>query len=288
MPSLTPGLETALESALNAAGERNQEYATLEHLLLALTDDDDAVEVMVACKVDVAALKVSLEKYVDEDLSTLVTDTPTGRVQPTAAFQRVVQRAVLHVESSGQDEVSGANILISIFSERESHAAYFLQEQDMTRYDAVNFVSHGVSKVPGMDKPQEPRGAEQAAEAAAKDSNIEALEAYCINLNEKAKSGKIDPLIGRQLEIQRCIEVLCRRAKNNPILVGDPGVGKTAIAEGLAKMIVDGDVPEVLDDAVIWSLDMGALLAGTRYRGDFEERLKAVMKEIGLLDKGIL
>ena len=288
MPSLTPGLETALENALNAAGERDQEYATLEHLLLALTDDDDAVEVMLACKVDVAALKVSLQKYVEEDLSTLVTDTPTGRVQPTAAFQRVVQRAVLHVESSGQDEVSGANILISIFSERESHAAYFLQEQDMTRYDAVNFVSHGVSKVPGMDKPQEPRGAEQSGEAATKESNIEALEAYCINLNEKARSGKIDPLIGRQLEIQRCIEVLCRRSKNNPILVGDPGVGKTAIAEGLAKMIVDGDVPEVLDDAVIWSLDMGALLAGTRYRGDFEERLKAVMKEIGLLDKGIL
>ena len=177
MPSLTPGLETALENALNAAGERDQEYATLEHLLLALTDDDDAVEVMLACKVDVAALKVSLQKYVEEDLSTLVTDTPTGRVQPTAAFQRVVQRAVLHVESSGQDEVSGANILISIFSERESHAAYFLQEQDMTRYDAVNFVSHGVSKVPGMDKPQEPRGAEQSGEAATKESNIEALEA---------------------------------------------------------------------------------------------------------------
>ncbi|GAB5457260.1 MAG: ATP-dependent Clp protease ATP-binding subunit ClpA [Henriciella sp.] len=288
MPSLTPSLENALERALTAAGERDHEYATLEHLLLALTEDDDAVGVMNACKVDIAALKAALLQYIDEDLSSLISDNPSGRVQPTAAFQRVVQRAVLHVESSGRDEVSGANILISIFSERESHATYFLQEQDMTRYDAVNFVSHGVSKVPGLERNQSPRGAEQSAEEGPKQPEHEALEAYCVNLNEKARQGKIDPLIGRQLEIERCIEVLCRRAKNNPILVGDPGVGKTAIAEGLAKMIVDGQVPEILQDAVIWSLDMGSLLAGTRYRGDFEERLKAVMKEVGELEKGIL
>lgn len=287
MPSLTPSLENALERALTAAGERQHEYATLEHLLLALTDDEDAIEVMSACKVDIAALKQALEQYIDEDLSSLITDNPSGRVQPTAAFQRVVQRAVLHVESSGRDEVSGANILISIFSERESHATYFLQEQDMTRYDAVNYVSHGVSKVPGQNRPTTPRGAEQE-ETPPNAPQSEALDAYCVNLNEKAKQGKIDPLIGRQLEIERCIEVLCRRAKNNPILVGDPGVGKTAIAEGLARMIVNGEVPEILSDATIWALDMGALLAGTRYRGDFEERLKAVMKEIGEQEKGIL
>ncbi|MCR9271342.1 MAG: ATP-dependent Clp protease ATP-binding subunit ClpA [Hyphomonadaceae bacterium] len=287
MPSLTPSLESALERALTAAGERQHEYATLEHLLLALTDDEDAVEVMTACKVNIPELKQALEQYIDEDLSSLITESPSGRVQPTAAFQRVVQRAVLHVESSGRDEVSGANILISIFSERESHATYFLQEQDMTRYDAVNYVSHGVSKVPGQNRPSTPRGAEQE-EAPPNAPQSEALDAYCVNLNEKAKQGKIDPLIGRQMEIERCIEVLCRRAKNNPILVGDPGVGKTAIAEGLARMIVNGEVPEILSDATIWALDMGALLAGTRYRGDFEERLKAVMKEIGEQDKGIL
>lgn len=287
MPSLTPSLESALERALTAAGERQHEYATLEHLLLALTEDDDAVEVMTACKVNIPDLKLALEQYIDEDLSSLITESPSGRVQPTAAFQRVVQRAVLHVESSGRDEVSGANILISIFSERESHATYFLQEQDMTRYDAVNYVSHGVSKVPGQARQSTPRGAE-AEETPPNAPQSEALDAYCVNLNDKAKQGKIDPLIGRQLEIERCIEVLCRRSKNNPILVGDPGVGKTAIAEGLARMIVNGDVPEILEDATIWALDMGALLAGTRYRGDFEERLKAVMKEIGEQEKGIL
>ncbi|MEO1661593.1 MAG: ATP-dependent Clp protease ATP-binding subunit ClpA [Pseudomonadota bacterium] len=287
MPSLTPSLESALERALTAAGERQHEYATLEHLLLALTEDDDAVEVMTACKVNIPDLKLALEQYIDEDLSSLITESPSGRVQPTAAFQRVVQRAVLHVESSGRDEVSGANILISIFSERESHATYFLQEQDMTRYDAVNYVSHGVSKVPGQARQSTPRGAE-AEETPPNAPQSEALDAYCVNLNDKAKQGKIDPLIGRQLEIERCIEVLCRRSKNNPILVGDPGVGKTAIAEGLARMIVNGEVPEILGDATIWALDMGALLAGTRYRGDFEERLKAVMKEIGEQEKGIL
>ena len=286
MPSLTPSLEQVLEKSLTAASDRGHEYATLEHLLLSLLDDQDARDVMDACKVDIDALRADLLQYVDDELSSLIVDSSDGRVQPTAAFQRVVQRAILHVESSGRDEVTGANVLVSIFSERESHAAYFLQEQDMTRYDAVNYISHGVSKRPGNERQQAPRGSEQN-ELPAK-AGDEALEAYCVNLNQKAKDGKIDPLIGRQKEIERCIEVLCRRSKNNPILVGDPGVGKTAIAEGLAKKIVDGEAPEILDEAVIWSLDMGALLAGTRYRGDFEERLKNVMKELEEKDKAIL
>ncbi len=287
MPSLTPSLEQALERALTLAAERQHEYATLEHLLLALIEDDEASEVMTACKVELDRLRGDLTNYLDEELSSLVVDTGSGRVQPTAAFQRVVQRAILHVESSGRDEVTGANILVSIFSERESHAAYFLQEQDMTRYDAVNYISHGVAKKPGASRPATPRGAETNEDGNVKSGN-EALDAYCVNLNEKARAGKIDPLIGRDLEIERCIEILCRRNKNNPILVGDPGVGKTAIAEGLAKKIVDGEVPEILHDATIYALDMGALLAGTRYRGDFEERLKSVMKEMEGLEKGIL
>ena len=287
MPRLSPSLETALEKALTLASEREHEYATLEHLLLALTDDEHAREVMGACKVDIEALRGDLTRYIDEELSSLIVDDSEGRVQPTAAFQRVVQRAILHVESSGREEVTGANVLVSIFSERESHAAYFLQEQDMTRYDAVNFISHGVAKQPGMSRPSTPRGAEASEEEPVKQGH-EALDTYCVNLNAKARAGKIDPLIGRDAEVNRCIEVLCRRNKNNPILVGDPGVGKTAIAEGLAKRIVDGEAPEILDDAIIWSLDMGALLAGTRYRGDFEERLKSVMKELEQQEKAIL
>jgi ATP-dependent Clp protease ATP-binding subunit ClpA len=284
---LSPSLETALEKALTLASEREHEYATLEHLLLALTEDEHAREVMGACKVDIEVLTAELVRYIDDELTSLIVEDGEGRVQPTAAFQRVVQRAILHVESSGRDEVTGANVLVSIFSERESHAAYFLQEQDMTRYDAVNFISHGVAKQPGMSRPSSPRGAEPAEEEAVKQGH-EALDAYCVNLNAKARAGKIDPLIGRDMEINRCIEVLCRRNKNNPILVGDPGVGKTAIAEGLAKKIVDGEAPEILDEAIIWSLDMGALLAGTRYRGDFEERLKSVMKELEQQEKAIL
>ncbi|WP_034764387.1 ATP-dependent Clp protease ATP-binding subunit ClpA [Hyphomonas sp. CY54-11-8] len=287
MPRLSPSLETALEKALTLASEREHEYATLEHLLLALTEDEHAKEVMGACKVDIETLTSELVRYIDDELTSLIVEDGEGRVQPTAAFQRVVQRAILHVESSGRDEVTGANVLVSIFSERESHAAYFLQEQDMTRYDAVNFISHGVAKQPGMSRPSSPRGAEPSEEEAVKQGH-EALDAYCVNLNAKARAGKIDPLIGRDMEINRCIEVLCRRNKNNPILVGDPGVGKTAIAEGLAKKIVDGEAPEILDEAIIWSLDMGALLAGTRYRGDFEERLKSVMKELEQQDKAIL
>jgi ATP-dependent Clp protease ATP-binding subunit ClpA len=286
MPSLTPSLERALERALHLAGERKHEYATLEHLLLALTEDEDAAEVMTACKLDIEKLRRDLANYLDNDCASFVVEDG-GQVHPTAAFQRVVQRAVLHVESSSKDEVTGANVLVSIFAERDSHAAYFLQEQDMTRYDAVNYISHGVAKKPGMSKPKPVEGAGEKEEDATKPVG-EALSAYCVDLNEKARQGKTDPLIGRHAEVERAIQVLCRRRKNNPLLVGDPGVGKTAIAEGLAKKIVDGEAPAILADAVIFSLDMGALLAGTRYRGDFEERLKAVVKELEEQPKAVL
>ena len=288
MPSFSRSLEQALHRALALAGERRHEYATLEHLLLALVDDQDAAAVMRACNVEIDVLRRNLVEYVDTELSNLTGD---GRqdAKPTAGFQRVIQRAVIHVQSSGREEVTGANVLVAIFAERESHAAYFLQEQDMTRYDAVNYISHGIAKRPGASEAKPVRGAEEESaserpgsedgEARPKKKG-DALEAYCVNLNKKARDGKIDPLIGRESEVQRTIQVLCRRQKNNPLLVGDPGVGKTAIAEGLARKIIQHEVPEVLADATVFSLDMGTLLAGTRYRGDFEERLKQVMKEI--------
>ncbi len=288
MPSLTPSLEHGIERALQLAGERKHEYATLEHLLLALTEDEDACEVLIACKVDLEKLRRDLVNYLDNDCASFVVED-SGQVHPTAAFQRVIQRAMLHVESASRDEVTGANVLVSIFAERDSHAAYFLQEQDMTRYDAVNYISHGIAKKPGMAKPRSVEGAQNEREEETGTKPVgEALAAYCVNLNEKAEKGKTDPLIGRVSEVERAIQVLCRRRKNNPLLVGDPGVGKTAIAEGLAKKIVDGEAPSILDDAVIFSLDMGALLAGTRYRGDFEERLKAVVKELEEQPKAVL
>lgn len=289
MPSFSRSLEQALHRALALAGERRHEYATLEHLLLALVDDQDAAAVMRACNVDLDVLRRNLVEYVNTELANLVAD---GRQdsKPTAGFQRVIQRAVIHVQSSGREEVTGANVLVAIFAERESHAAYFLQEQDMTRYDAVNYISHGIAKRPGLSETRAPRGSEEESNerpsGGGDDSDGrqkkkgDALDAYCVNLNKKAKEGKIDPLIGREREVQRTIQVLCRRQKNNPLLVGDPGVGKTAIAEGLARKIVKGEVPEVLENATVFALDMGTLLAGTRYRGDFEERLKQVVKEI--------
>ncbi|HWK66794.1 MAG TPA: ATP-dependent Clp protease ATP-binding subunit ClpA [Rhizobiaceae bacterium] len=288
MPAFSQGLEKALHQALTFANERHHEYATLEHLLLALIDDNDASAVMRACNVDLDELKQTVLTYIDTELDNLVTGYDEDS-KPTAGFQRVIQRAVIHVQSSGREEVSGANVLVAIFAERESHAAYFLQEQQMTRYDAVNYISHGIAKRPGASESRTPRGAEdeQAGQSGGDSSDEngkkkqqDALSAYCINLNQKAKSGRIDPLIGRESEISRTIQVLCRRSKNNPLYVGDPGVGKTAIAEGLAKRIVEGDVPEVLAGATIFALDMGTLLAGTRYRGDFEERLKQVVKEL--------
>jgi len=291
MPSFSRPLEETLHRAVHYANERRHEYATLEHLLLALVDDPDAAGVMTACNVDLTALKTSLTLYVDTDLSALATSDGDD-AKPTAGFQRVIQRAVIHVQSSGREEVTGANVLVAIFSERESHAAYFLQEQDMTRYDAVNYIAHGIAKKPGSAETRPARAAgaspEDAEDAAAAKTGGEALEAYCVDLNEKARNGKIDPLIGRHAEVERSIQILCRRTKNNPLLVGDPGVGKTAIAEGLAKKIVEGEVPDVLKDATIYSLDMGALLAGTRYRGDFEERLKQVVKELETHDNAVL
>ncbi|ODT62419.1 ATP-dependent Clp protease ATP-binding subunit ClpA [Phenylobacterium sp.] len=278
MPSFSRQLEESLHRAVAFANQRKHEYATLEHLLLALIDDEDSASVMRACDVDLPALRTTLTNYVDNELRSLVVDDGED-AKPTSSFQRVIQRAVIHVQSSGREEVTGANVLVAIFSERESHAAYFLQEQDMTRYDAVNYIAHGIAKKAGADAPKTVKGSEDEDKPAVKTGG-EALEAYCVNLNEKAKQGKVDPLIGRSAEVERCIQILCRRTKNNPLLVGDPGVGKTAIAEGLARKIVNGQVPEVLSGSTIFSLDMGSLLAGTRYRGDFEERVKQVVKEL--------
>src|SRR5438874_2200131 len=288
MPSLSRSLEQALHHAIKLASDRHHEYATLEHLLLALMDDTDASQVMKACNVDMDVLRKAVQKYVDEDLSTLVMDE-SEEAKPTTGFQRVVQRAVLHVQNSGRDEVTGANVLVALFTERESHAVYFLQEQNMNRLDAVSYISHGIAKRPGMSQPKQVRGTDEEEEGEKPSKQgTEALEAYCVNLNEKAKSGKVDPLIGRAAEVERTIQILCRRQKNNPLFVGDPGVGKTAIAEGLARKIIRGEVPEVLRGSTIYSLDMGSLIAGTRYRGDFEERLKSVVKELEALKNSIL
>ena len=285
MASFSPVLEETIHNALTFASDRRHELATLEHLLLALIDDKDAAAVMTACDVDLKTLKEDVTRYIDEDLVSLeVEDFEEAR--PTAGFHRVIQRAVIHVQSSGREEVTGANALVALFAERESHAVYFLSERDMTRYDAVNYISHGLAKN-GESKAVPVRGTEEP-DAGGDEKKKSALESYTINLNEEAKAGNIDPLIGRSLEVERCIEVLSRRRKNNPLLVGDPGVGKTAIAEGIALQIVNGDTPDAIKETTIYSLDMGSLLAGTRYRGDFEERLKAVMTELEDHDDAIL
>ncbi|AOX19160.1 ATP-dependent Clp protease ATP-binding subunit ClpA [Kozakia baliensis] len=290
---LSRTLEQTLHRALTLAGERRHEYATLEHLLLALTEDADAVTVFKACGIDLDKLRNDLTEFLDKDLAGLAADRPS-EPKPTAAFQRVIQRAAIHVQSTGRDEVTGANVLVALFAERESHAVYFLQLQDMTRLDAVNFISHGIAKAPDRATRRPSSSAKDSSENEREErpsktqKNQEALTTYCVNLNTRAEEGKIDPLIGRDSEIERTIQILCRRTKNNPLYVGDPGVGKTAIAEGLAKRIVEGDVPEVLLKSTIYALDMGALLAGTRYRGDFEERLKAVVTELDQNPGGIL
>ncbi|WP_121093275.1 ATP-dependent Clp protease ATP-binding subunit ClpA [Roseinatronobacter ekhonensis] len=283
MPSFSNTLEQSIHGALALANARRHEFATLEHLLLSLIDEPDANRVMQACNVDLDTLRGTLLEFIEEELSSLVTDIEGSEAVPTAAFQRVIQRAAIHVQSSGRNEVTGANVLVAIFAERESNAAYFLQEQDMTRYDAVNFIAHGVAKNAQFSEERPVTGAEdETAEQTKGDDKAKetALGKYCVDLNAKAREGDVDPLIGRGSEVERCIQVLCRRRKNNPLLVGDPGVGKTAIAEGLAKKIVEGETPDVLSGSTIFSLDMGALLAGTRYRGDFEERLKAVVQEL--------
>jgi len=278
---LSRNLEKSLHRALAYANERRHEYATLEHLLLALTEDQDAIAVLRACGVDLGRLRGEVLNYVDHELGNLVA-AHGDDAKPTASFQRVLQRAAIHVQSSGREEVTGANVLVAMFAERESHAVYYLQEQDMTRFDAVNYISHGIAKAPGRSETRRVQGADEdeRSEKSQKRSNHDALDSYCVNLNKKAKGGRIDPLIGREAEVERTIQILCRRAKNNPLYVGEPGVGKTAIAEGLARRIVQREVPEVLLNSTIYALDMGALLAGTRYRGDFEERLKAVLAEL--------
>jgi ATP-dependent Clp protease ATP-binding subunit ClpA len=297
MPAFSAQLEQTLHRALAEASKRQHEYATLEHLLSALTQDKDAANVLRACGVDIDELNAQITRYLDTELESLKVD---GQIDatPTAGLQRVVQRAILHVQSSGRDEVSGANVLVALFSERESHAVYFLQQQDMTRLDAVSFISHGIAKVPGQSQSKRVKGADENREDKPKASTKQAgedkktqdsaLKQFCVNLNEKARNGKVDPLIGRAEEVDRTIQILCRRSKNNPLYVGDPGVGKTAIVEGLARKIIEKDVPEVLEPAIIYALDMGSLLAGTRYRGDFEERLKAVVAELEAIPDAVL
>ncbi len=291
MPSFSSSLEKSIHSALKLANERNHELATLEHLLLALLDEKDASNVLIACNVNIELLRNNIEKFLNNELGSLVTEVEGSEAVPTTGFQRVIQRAAIHVQSSGRNEVTGANVLVAIFAERESHAAFFLQEQEMSRYDAVNFIAHGVSKNPNYEEKKELEDKDQKDTNENPNRNPEketALAKYCVNLNEKSKKGDIDPLIGRSLEVERCIQILCRRRKNNPILVGDPGVGKTAIAEGLARKVISDQTPEILKGSTIYSLDMGTLLAGTRYRGDFEERLKLVMKELEKDPKAVL
>ncbi len=293
MPSFAQSLEKTLHAALAHASDRSHEYATLEHLLLALIDDADAAAVMEACGVQLGDLGDVVKTYLDQEYQSLKT-SEKGDPAPTAGFQRVIQRAILHVQSSGKDTVTGANVLVALFSERDSYAVYFLQQQDMSRLDAVSYISHGIGKGGRRIEDRSAKGSESETphpeeKAEAKNQKKEtALDQFCVNLNEKALAGKIDPLIGRGPEVDRTIQILCRRSKNNPLYVGDPGVGKTAIAEGLARKIVEGDVPEVLTEAVIYSLDMGSLLAGTRYRGDFEERLKQVVSELEKMPHAVL
>ena len=277
MATFTKSLEKSISNAFALASEKNHQYVTLEHLLFSLMDEEDAVNVMKACSVDIGLLRENLEHYIDHELDNIVNSEKLSDPQPTAGFQRVIQRSIVHVQSSGKSEVTGANILVSLFAERESHATYFLQEQEVTRYDVVNFISHGITKIENFTYTE---NFDQGQKNGSKVSEKTALDNFCINLNLKASNNKIDTLIGREEEINRMAQILCRRNKNNPLLVGDPGVGKTAIVEGLAKRIIKKNVPDPLKNSTIFSLDLGSLLAGTRYRGDFEERLKTIINEI--------
>src|SRR5210317_965593 len=277
MATFTKSLEKAIAKAFQVATEKKHQYVTLEHLLLALVDEEDAQNVMKACSVDTDLLKENLEYYIDNELDNIINSEKNSDPQPTSGFQRVIQRSIVHVQSSGKSEVTGANILVSLFAERESHATYFLQEQEVTRYDVVNFISHGITKIENFSYTE---NLDPNQKIGSKKNEKTALDNFCVNLNLKASLNKIDTLIGRDEEVNRMAQILCRRTKNNPLLVGDPGVGKTAIVEGLAKRIFNNNVPEPLKDSTIFSLDLGSLLAGTRYRGDFEERLKTIINEI--------
>jgi ATP-dependent Clp protease ATP-binding subunit ClpA len=276
---LSKELEFTLNHAFKEAREKRQEFMTVEHLLLALLDNPTAAAVLRACGADLERLKRDLTDFLDETTPLLAPHDPR-ETQPTLGFQRVLQRAVFHVQSSGKKEVTGANVLVAIFSEQESQAVYFLNKQNVTRLDVVNYISHGISKVHGDDDEGEGVGSASDEEAAPEAPGKRPLESFASNLNQLARVGKIDPLIGRRAEVERTIQILCRRRKNNPLFVGEAGVGKTAIAEGLAKLIVDGEVPDVLRNSTIYSLDLGALVAGTKYRGDFEKRLKAVLAQL--------
>ena len=282
---LDKNLEVTLNNVFNEARDQHHEYVTVEHLLLALLDNSSAAQVLRACGANLNELHSELSKFIQEN-APLLSESDKPETQPTLGFQRVLQRAVFHVQSSGKKEVNGANVLVAIFGERESHAAYFLSQQEVNRLDVVNYISHGIAKISEDDHGNESESAEE--DLAGDESGSSPLEKYAVNLNQQAEKGKIDPLIGRQLEIERTIQILCRRRKNNPLYVGEAGVGKTAIAEGLAKKIVDGEVPDVLADNVIYSLDLGALLAGTKYRGDFEKRLKNIITQLKKTEGSIL
>ena len=268
-------LEKTLQRTQQYAKSFNHQYMTLEHLLLSMLEDNDVIKVLDACVIDIEKLKESVKKFVEFNLKDLITSSTQTEIKPTLGFQRVIQRAVIHVQSSGKDEANATNVLVAIFSERESHAVYFLQKQNLNRLDVVNYLSHGIEKENDLENNID-LSDESNTENDQKKSN-DLIEKYCVDLNKKAQDGKIDPIIGREKEIARTIHVLARRNKNNPIFVGDPGVGKTALAEGLALRIIKKDVPKVLLQSKIYSLDLGALLAGTKFRGDFEERLKKVI-----------
>ncbi len=282
---LSPELEASLNAAFQNAREKRHEYITVEHLLSALLDNPTAARVLRACGGDIDELRRNLVRFLDEHVPTLPPDSEVD-THPTLGFQRVIQRAVLHVQGAGKKEVTGANVLVSILAEKDSHAVYYLYKQNITRFDVVNYISHGISKVP--EEPQGELPSPEEPDEGAPATERSPLDVFAVNLNELARQGKIDPLIGRERELERTIQVLCRRRKNNPLYVGESGVGKTAIAEGLAKKIVDGELPEVLTSSTVYALDMGALLAGTKYRGDFEKRLKAVLHQLKKQHNAIL
>ena len=272
---LSKELEASLNVAFSEARDKRHEYITVEHLLLALLQNTSANTVLQACGADIALLNTELREYLEKN-TPVFSDVVGGEVQPTLGFQRVLQRAVFHVQSSGRKEVVGANVLVAMFGEQESQAVYLLSQQNVTRLDIINYISHGITKVSSDSDKIEPESREETQG----DPDSQPLENFATNLNQRARQGLIDPLIGRDNEIERVIQTLCRRRKNNPLLVGEAGVGKTALAEGLAKKIVDKEVPDILKDATIYSLDLGSLVAGTKYRGDFEKRLKGVLKQL--------